>query len=317
MATEKALPEESKHTQCIICGGEQWAFLRQGRDWLRPDDEVKFKLSRCISCGHVMQTPPPSNAELREAYSEDYVHYRPAWEEPGWPFWKILRELTTRRRIARLKDYGRGRKLLEIGSGAGDFLYAAHQAGWEVRAVEYNEKSAEALREGLGLDVRTGELRPGLWNEGEFDVVALWNVLEHVPDPLDTLLTATSYLKPGGSLFLQFPTHDATEHEKWFGEYWILLDLPRHLNFFARDSLSMLCSKAGLELTAFKTPALDAAWCYFASSCAYILHARNRPQWLLRAITAGSRGVLALPKMALRAWQGHGTEAFAIAVKKQ
>lgn len=317
MATEKRLSEGGKNTQCTICGGEHWVFLRQGRDWLGPNGKTKFKLSRCVSCGHIMQTPPPSNTELREAYSEEYAHYRPAWKESRWPLWRILRELTTWRRLRRLRRYGKGHKLLEVGSGAGDFLYAAHRSGWEVRGVEYNEKSAESLRTELGLDVRTGELRPGLWNASEFDVVALWNVLEHVPNPLETLRLASSYLKMEGSLFLQFPTHDATEHEKWFGEHWILLDLPRHLNFFARDSLSALCGKAGLELTIFKTPALDVGWCYLASGCNYILHAETGLQRILRSIAVGARGILALPKMTLQAWQGHGTEAFAIAVKKQ
>jgi SAM-dependent methyltransferase len=291
-------------------------FLRQGRDWLHPDEEVKFKLSRCVSCGHVMQTPPPGDAELRKAYSEDYAHYRPAWNESGWPFWRVLRELTTWRRIRRLKRHGKGHKLLEVGCGAGDFLFAAHRAGWEVSAVEYNGKLAESVRTELGLDVRTGELRRGTWKEGEFDVVALWNVLEHVRSPLDTLATASSYLRDGGLLFVQTPTLDATEQEKWFGEYWVLLDLPRHLNFFARGSLSTLCSKAGMEMTVFETPALDTAWCYSASSFSYILHAEGRTQAILRSIGVGARAVLGLPKMAVQAWRGHGTEAFAIAVKR-
>ena len=263
-----------------------------------------------------MQTPLPTDAELREAYSVDYAPYRPAWKESGWPLWRVLRELTTWRRMLRLKRYGRGRKLLEVGSGAGDFLYAAHRAGWDVKAVEYCDELADTLRAELGLDVRSGELQRGFWKEGEFDVVALWNVLEHVQDPLDTLVTACSYLRTGGLLFLQIPTLDATEHEKWFGEYWKLLDLPRHLNFFAKEALSTLCSKAGMELIVFKTPAIDTAWCFFASSCSYIFHSESPMQGLSRSIWVGVRGISALPKMVFHAWRAHGTEAFAIAVKK-
>lgn len=316
MATERTWVKDAERAQCTICGENRWSFLRQGRDLLRPEEQTNFKLSRCRSCGHVMQTPVPSKETLRKAYSTEYEPYRPAWKQTGWPLWKILRELTTRRRMARLKAHGKGQKLLEVGSGAGDFLYAAHQAGWKVKAVEYNEKSAASLRSELGLDVRTGELRSGLWNEGEFDVVALWNVLEHVPNPRDVLDTACSYLKAGGLVYIGIPTLDATEQGNWFGQHWALLDLPRHLNFFGRASLSRICDQAGMDLILFQTPAIDSAWCYFASCRSYLLHSCSTPQKFLRLLIVGMRALFTVPFMTLRAKQAHGTEAFAIAVKR-
>lgn len=262
-----------------------------------------------------MQTPPPSDKELRTAYSANYAPYRPAWKEPRWPLWKILRELTTWRRVRRLKRYGEGRKLLEVGSGAGDFLYAAHHAGWEVKAVEYSDSLADTVRAELGFDTRAGELKPGLWKESEFDAVVLWSVLEHVRDPLETLVTARSYLRPGGFLFLQIPTQYGILYGKWFGQYWALLDLPRHLNFFSKESLSQLFGKADMELIVFKTPTLDTAWCYYASSRNYFLQAKGYLQ-KLRALLKGIRALLALPDAVLQACQARGTEAFALAIKR-
>jgi 2-polyprenyl-3-methyl-5-hydroxy-6-metoxy-1,4-benzoquinol methylase len=316
MAGEGKCVEQGVCTRCTICGGDQWRFVRQGRDLLRPEDETRFKLSRCMSCGHVMQTPLPNDDELRVAYSVDYAPYRTAWKEPGWPLWKILRELTTWRRMLCLKRYGKGRKLLEVGSGSGDFLYAAHRAGWDVKAVEYNDRLAETLRAELGLDARTGELRPGLWKEGEFDVIAFWNVFEHVPDPLDTLITARTYLRLGGLLFLQIPTLDGIEGGKWFGQYWAPLDLPRHLNFFSRTSLAQLCGKAGMELTVFETPFLGTAWCYYGSICNYAKESKHTVERLFRLALPAFLSVTALPYAAAQAWRRHGSEAFAIAIKR-
>lgn len=315
MATERTRTEDAECTRCTICGESRWSFLRQGRDLLRPESEMKFELSRCMSCGHIMQTPPPTDEELRKAYSADYAPYRPAWKESGWPLWKILRALTTWRRMQRLKRYGKGRKLLEVGSGAGDFLYAARKAGWDVRAVEYSDELAETLRTELNFDVRAGDLKPGLWKEGEFDVIILWSVLEHVRDPLETLLIVNSYLKPGGLLFLQIPTAYGIERGKWFGQHWVLLELPRHLNFFGEESLSRLCGEAGMDLILFKTPMLETMWCYLASTCNCFFNATT-PQEILRSVLAGVRAILTLPVMALQASPAHGTEAFAIAVKK-
>ena len=150
-------------SRCTVCDGNQWSFVRAGRDLYQPQDEITFKLDQCLSCGQIMQNPLPTPKQLSKAYSAEYAPYRPAWKESGWPLWKILRELTTRRRIRRLRRYGAGKKLLEVGCGAGDFLNATHLAGWDVRAIEYSGVLADALRTELGFDVRTGDLRPGLW----------------------------------------------------------------------------------------------------------------------------------------------------------
>ena len=158
---------------------------------------------------------------------------------------EVLRELTTRRRLRRLRRFGNGDKLLEVGCGAGDFLHAAHRVGWDVSAVEYSGTLASALRHELGFDVRTGDLAPGLWERGSFDVVALFSVLEHLQNPLDALVTASSYLRAGGVVFIQIPTLSGVKTGEQFGQYWALLDLPRHLSFFDRKYLSELCDKAG------------------------------------------------------------------------
>lgn len=262
-----------------------------------------------------MQNPQPSADELREAYVAGYAPYRLAWKEAGWPLWRNLHELTTLRRVRRLRRYARGTRLLEVGSGAGDFLYASRKAGWEVAAVEYSEPVVEVIRTELGLDIRAGELQPGLWTDGSFDLVVLWSVLEHVPDPLETLRTVYSYLKPGGTVFLQIPTVDGVQAGMSFEEYWALLDLPRHLNFFGKASLARLCDKAGLKLTAYKTPLLDIAWCYFTSQSNFANDSRSKAQKLLRRASFLPIFLFAFPSMAIRAWRAQGTEAFAVAVK--
>lgn len=269
-----------------------------------------------MTCGHVMQTPPPTDEQLRAAYSTAYAPYRVTWQERGWPLWKVLRHITTWRRVRRLRQYGQGSRLLEVGAGAGDFLYGAHRAGWDVKAVEYNEESVEAMRSEFGLEVHTGELRPGMWEKGSFDTVVLWSVIEHVGDPLATMQLICSYLRPGGQLLLQLPTVYGIRRGKWFEDHWTLLELPRHLNFFGKESLAKLCSLAGMELVVFKTPTLDAAWCYYASSASYVAHAKSSKEKSMRFLGVAVHAVVSLPGLILQAWCGRGTEAFAVAVKK-
>lgn len=261
--------EQDAVTHCVVCGGNGWAFVGEGQDLCQPDSKRSFVLARCLSCGQIAQTPPPSHDDLSVAYSVKYAPHNAAWKQAGWPLWKVLRQITTQRRVSRLKHYAKGSKLLEVGSGAGDFLYAGHRAGWDVHAVEYSREQAEALRNEFGFDVRAGELTAGLWPEGEFDLIVMWSVLEHLRNPLDVLELASAYLRVGGPVFIQMPTREGVDLGERFGQYWALLDLPRHLNFCSKDSLAQLCDRTGLDLVLYKTPALDTAWCYFASAVNY------------------------------------------------
>jgi SAM-dependent methyltransferase len=308
--------EEESLSLCTVCGGDRWSFVREGCDLYQPDDDARFKLYRCHSCGQVMQNPLPTPGQLSKAYSADYAPYRPAWKEPGWALWKVLRDLTTWRRMRRLRRYGKGGRLLEVGCGAGDFLHAAQRAGWEVKAVEYSSALAEALRGELGIDVRTGDLTTGLWSSGTFDAVVMWSVLEHLSNPIDALATACSYLKAGGVVFIQIPTRYGVRRGKRFEQYWALLDLPRHLSFFGRKELSYLCDQAGMQLTVFKTPLVETLWCYYASIGNYASHRKTPLRRIFGTLSLALVTALSLPVLALAAWSGHGTEAFAVALKR-
>ncbi|MGA3227717.1 MAG: class I SAM-dependent methyltransferase [Acidobacteriaceae bacterium] len=316
MLIQTTSPEKAVGSRCTVCDGDQWNFVRRGCDLYQPGCEESFELYRCLSCGQVMQNPLPTPEQLSKAYSAEYAPYRPAWKETGWPLWKVFRELTTRRRMRRLRRYGKGRKLLEVGCGAGDFLHAAHGAGWEVAAVEYSVALTDELCRELGFDVRAGELTRGLWQPGSFDVVALFSVIEHLRNPHEVLVTASSYLRTGGVVFIQIPTLRGVELGKEFGQYWALLDLPRHLSFFSRECLTELCDQAGMKLIVFQTGLLETAWCYFQSLVNYATFSRKPERRVKRLALLALRCVLFFPSMVVRAYKGHGTEAFAVAVKR-
>jgi SAM-dependent methyltransferase len=316
METQPALAEKSLTSQCTVCGADQWKFVRRGRDLYQPDDASVFSLDKCLVCGQIMQNPLPTAEQLSKGYSTEYAPYQPAWKHAGWPLWKIFRGLTTWRRARRLKRYGTGTRLLEVGCGGGDFLYAVNRAGWEVKAVEYSAVLADSLRNELGFDVRAGDLTPGLWEKESFDVVVMWSVLEHLRNPLEALKMASAYLKPGGTLFIQIPTLYGIEQGKGFQDCWALLDLPRHLSFFDKELLSDLCAKAGMKLTLFKTPLLETAWCYFASLSTYARHSVDPLRRIEGLFSLGLVSVLSFPAMIVRTWRGTGTEAFAVAVKR-
>jgi SAM-dependent methyltransferase len=283
----------------------------------RPELKKNFKLTRCSSCGHVIQNPQPDAQELNAAYSvsEGYAAYRAAWQEAGWPIWKFLRIWTMRRRMAWIKRYGVGSEMLDVGCGAGDFVVAAQRAGWRMKGVEYNDSIVKMIVTKLGCEVRVGELTPGLWEEGRFDMVTFWNVLEHIPDPLQDLSIAASYLHQGGRVILNLPTRQAAENGLWFGQYWSILDLPRHLNFHDETTLSRLCANAGLDLLVYKTPFFQSAYVYYMSSWLWSGRDGKKGWRWFRFLVLAIAVTLILPYVALESVRKHGMEATVVAVK--
>ena len=120
-------------SHCTVCGGGQWRFVREGNDLYQAGDDSRFDCTAAFPAGRSCRIRCPQQISSARRYSAEYAPYRPAWKESGWPLWKILRELTTSRRLRRLGSYGTGDKLLEVGCGAGDFLHAVHGLGWEVK----------------------------------------------------------------------------------------------------------------------------------------------------------------------------------------
>lgn len=303
---------------CPVCDSNIWTLVREGGDFCRPQYKKVFRLTRCTSCGLIIQNPRPDEQELHAAYSisEDYAPYRPAWREKGWTLWKFLRIWTNKRRMTQIASTGGGSRMLEVGCGSGDFMVAASEAGWTIKGVEYNSEMVERIVEGLGYDVRLGGLVRGLWDEGQFDVVAFWNVLEHVPDPLEDLRIASSYLRSGGRVIISIPSRHAAEHGMWFGQYWACLDLPRHLYFFDKSTLSRLFAKAGFDLLDYRTPAIQSAWSYYMSP--WLLANRDRRKvfrWL-RFVPLAFAMTFTMPYVAFEAFCGRGMEAVAVAVKR-
>jgi 2-polyprenyl-3-methyl-5-hydroxy-6-metoxy-1,4-benzoquinol methylase len=302
---------------CPVCASRRWSEVRRERDYFRPQSAATYALAECGCCGLVLQLPPPSAAELQAAYEiPAWPSFRGDWKTRFWSGVKLLRRVTIFRRMWRLRRFARCSDLLEVGCGAGDFLLAVHRSRRRVCGVEYRDELARALRDGLGLDVCSGSLRPGLWPEGSFDAIAYWEVLEHVPDAPAELSLAARYLRPGGVLLLSFPTTAAVYLGKEFGACWAPLELPRHLSFFNRATLARLCAKAGLRLLRYETPFLDGLWCFCTSAWRQARDCRGRGRQAGHLLRLGPRIGLFLPTLALRCASGVGPQAIAVALKE-
>lgn len=155
------------------------------------------------------------------------------------------------RRITRILPTARPSRLrlLEIGCGVGIFLEEARRIGWEAVGVEVSAYAAAKTRE-RGLEVYHAAIEDVSFADdlnGPFDVVALWDTIEHLRDAFGVLRRAAAALRPGGVLALS--TGDLTSLcARLSGPRWHLFNLPEHLYFFTPAALRGMLAAAGCTI---------------------------------------------------------------------
>ena len=136
--------------------------------------------------------------------------------------------------------------VFELGCGDGDYLDLFRQFGLETAGVEGSKILSKGAR-AKGHDVITGFITettmPKSFISG-FDIVASFNFIEHLPDPLKSLREVSGFLRPGGVALFEVPNYDMILRNHLFNEF-----IPDHRFYFTQDTFSMLLSHAGFSVT--------------------------------------------------------------------
>jgi SAM-dependent methyltransferase len=141
----------------------------------------------------------------------------------------------------------KGKGLLDIGSGTGDFLHIASSRGWQVEGIELSESSAKRANQLLGGDfVRVGTLDDCNLSSDSYDLITSYHVIEHLIDPVSMLNEIYNLLKPGGIVFLETPNMESIG-AMIRGAKWSNIKPPEHINYFNPASLGCGLEKAGFS----------------------------------------------------------------------
>jgi SAM-dependent methyltransferase len=208
-----------------------------------------FDLQCCQRCGCVFVAQDPATIDFEALYGADY--YTGGHEAV---FSDYVGQEAARRAQARRKlwmhrhlppRWPRSGRLLDVGCAAGFFLAEA-KAFYEVQGVELSAWSSAHARDVLGLPVFTGTLQQAALPAAHFDVITLWDVIEHVPHPVPLLAEAARVLKPGGRLVLTTGDWDSA-YARSKGADWHLAAPPWHLTLFGRRTMALAGERAGLK----------------------------------------------------------------------
>lgn len=227
-------------TECLICGEETADFLlNQG-----------YVFKKCINCKFFFVNPMPSDKELGRVYSPETAYQsnkikKDYKKETNYKYVRIFKELD---------KYTLGeRKILDVGTSDGEFLYYAKNEGYKVSGIEPNQTTANIANKN-DLNVFCGFLENSPFSKNSFNVLRLGDVLEHSNNPHKLLNNCREFLITNGFLIISIPNMDSPWAKgtyylnKWFKLPWSVITPPHHLLYFSKNNLDLLMDKKGFTL---------------------------------------------------------------------
>lgn len=221
---------------CPLCGaaGDK-PFVRKWKE---------FSLHDCPACGIGFCVPFKNpGAGFYHAFEDLYPHQAQTAPDPmSFEYAETLNSLR--------RDPAPGKRLLDVGCGGGGFLYVARQAGFDVAGIDFNEVRLKLIKKDLGIEkVFHGSIQDyAKTKPGKFDVVTMFQVLEHLDDPASWLAAIKELLAPGGKVFIGVPNRNRT-FDQFRGPGMEELDNPpNHLTRWDAAALSKFVAKAGFEV---------------------------------------------------------------------
>ncbi len=199
----------------------------------------------CRESGLVYVDPLPIE-DLETFYKEDY---RKSYKNVVVPKKKhILR--AGRVALSRFDQsngaISKGDRCLDIGAGGGEWVYLLKQLGCDAHGIEPNKGYGGFAREAYDVDVFSGMYQESDFEKESFDVLSLFQVLEHLADPVEDIRSMSEYLKPGGTFIIEVP--DILFPGMHFNHKWH----DGHLYGFDVKTLEAIAAKAGLKTVSLK-----------------------------------------------------------------
>jgi len=218
--------------ECIFCNIESKRVVIE---------ENGYTSKKCPQCGLVYLSPRPSFDDIIDLYGHDNAYISADSHISGG----YLKKLYARHNLGIIRSFIRSGELLDIGAGAGYFLYEARNLGFNPHGLEFNPIQADHIRDKLKIPCEESPIAATLFNGKKFDVVYHCDVISHFYNPIEDFKKINEKMKVGG--FLVFETGNLGEVDQRYYKYFLRFQLPDHLFFFSAENLMDLCAETGFE----------------------------------------------------------------------
>lgn len=224
---------------CPQCKQDSHVYFRT-KDYNRKISRDVFYYYLCPSCKLIFLSPIPE--DLGKYYPNNYYLIPSSINDLA----KTAEH--ERYKLDITRQFASGGPLLEIGPAYGSFLYLAKQSGFEAEAIEMDTNCCTFIRENIGAKVlQSDDPSEALKSiKIDYNVITMWHVIEHLPDPWKTLAAISRKLHPGGILVIAAPNPDAFQF-RVMGRFWPHVDAPRHLSLIPQSLLASKMQSLGFK----------------------------------------------------------------------
>ncbi len=244
------------NSACPLCG-ERSSQIIANKDGKTNEPLITVS---CSQCGLGRIDPLPSDQALADWYAKQYRQAYKSAVQPAlrhvlragrnalWR-WQWLRQNSTG---LEPDTNSQPKRSLDIGSSSGEFVYLLHRLGFEAKGIEPHEGYATYARNLLGIDINNGTLQHCLSSEqpSSLDLISMFHVLEHLPEPVAALRSIGEKLKPDGLLYIEVPNamRLCSPHYMFFRA---------HTLYFTGRTLRNLLESSGFKIVSQSPDASD------------------------------------------------------------
>jgi SAM-dependent methyltransferase len=197
----------------------------------------------CNNCSLLYENPRYDESVILQGYMES--------DEEGHDSQYPMRVKSFLNALKKNKAFipAAGSKVLDIGTAGGAFLDAAKEYGYDAWGME---PSAYLVEQGKnrGLQIEQGTIEDNQFEKNSFDMICLWDVIEHLTDPKGSLRIIRDLLKPDGVLLINYPDIDTWQARLFGKRFWWIISV--HLTHFSPKTITEICNLTGYETVRFK-----------------------------------------------------------------
>lgn len=241
------------HVACPLCSQGHVRVVCE--PWRRATDPVALfgsasgergtqRIVQCLtpSCGMIYVTPRHPDHIIKRGYAIGTDHgHDTQFQARVNTFYRSLK------RHASLLPPA-GRHVLDVGCAGGSFLEAAERFGYHATGLEPSEPLSRVAR-ARGLRCLTSTLED-FSSQESFDLVTLWDVLEHVTNPRETLRLCRAHLNENGVLLINYPDVGTWQAKLAGRHFWWFLSV--HLSYFDQRTIRSLLEQEGFRVLSFR-----------------------------------------------------------------